>query len=196
GSFDLSYLRCLPNMAILAPSDEDECRQMLYTGFLHDGPCTVRYPRGTGPGVEPRQSMSELPWGRGELKRDGRRVALLCFGAVLPAALDAAEELDASVANMRFIKPLDETLIETLAQRHELLVTVEDNAVMGGAGSAVNECLARIAPGTTVLNLGLPDRYQDHGSREQLLSEAGLDAAGIVGSVSALLTGSQPGSAA
>lgn len=188
GSFDLSYLRCLPNLTIMAPADENECRRMLTTGFRLDGPAAVRYPRGKGPGVAVQPELDALPVGRGEWRREGRGVALLCFGAVLPAALEAGEALDATVINMRFVKPLDETLIEETARNHDLLVTLEDNAVAGGAGSGVNETLSRLGLPVAVLNLGLPDRFQDHGSREELLSEAGLDTAGILAAVRQRLT--------
>jgi 1-deoxy-D-xylulose-5-phosphate synthase len=183
GSFDLTYLRCIPNMVVMAPADENECRQMLYTGFLHDGPAAVRYPRGSGPGVELEEAMSELPLGRGELRRQGQGVALLAFGSMLAPALEAAQTLDATVANMRFVKPLDTELIEGLAAEHELLVTVEENAVMGGAGSAVNECLAAAGLTVPVLNLGLPDRFIEHGGREELLAGCGLNGPGIVDAV-------------
>ncbi|MEJ2630362.1 MAG: 1-deoxy-D-xylulose-5-phosphate synthase [Acidihalobacter sp.] len=179
GSFDLSYLRCVPNMLVMAPADENECRQMLYTGFLHDGPAAVRYPRGKGPGTEVQEEMQALPIGRGECLRQGCEVALLCFGAPLAAVREVAEALDATVVNMRFVKPLDEELVLKMAAEHRLLVTVEDNAIAGGAGSAVNECLAAHGCSVETLNLGLPDRFLEHGSREELLAEAGLDAAGI-----------------
>ncbi|WP_455385303.1 1-deoxy-D-xylulose-5-phosphate synthase [Acidihalobacter prosperus] len=183
GSFDLSYLRCVPNMVVMAPADENECRQMLYTGFLHDGPAAVRYPRGKGPGTEVQEEMQALPIGRGECLRQGREVALLCFGAPLAAAREVAQTLDATLVNMRFVKPLDEELVLKMAGEHRLLVTVEDNVVAGGAGSAVNECLAAHGRSTEVLNLGLPDRFLEHGSREELLAEAGLDVAGIQAAV-------------
>jgi 1-deoxy-D-xylulose-5-phosphate synthase len=179
GSFDLSYLRCVPNMLVMAPADENECRQMLYTGFLHDGPAAVRYPRGKGPGTEVQEEMQALPIGRGECLRQGHEVALLCFGAPLATVREVAEALDATVVNMRFVKPLDEELVLKMADEHRLLVTVEDNAIAGGAGSAVNECLAAHGCSVETLNLGLPDRFLEHGSREELLAEAGLDAAGI-----------------
>ena len=185
GSFDLSYLRCIPNIVIMTPADENECRQMLYTGFVHDGPAAVRYPRGRGPGVAVEPSMTALPVGRGERRRTGRGIAILAFGALLDQALAAGETLDASVANMRFVKPLDVALVQELAQTHDLLVTVEDNAVMGGAGSAVNETLAALGLSTPVLNLGLPDCFLDHGSRDELLAEAGLDAAGLCRAITA-----------
>ncbi len=188
GSFDLTYLRCIPGMVIMTPSDENETRQMLYTGFQHCGPAAVRYPRGTGPGVEIEQDMLELPLGRGRLMREGSGVAILNFGALLPAAMEVAEQLDASVADMRFVKPLDEDMIARLAAGHELLVTVEENSVHGGAGSGVNEFLNRSAITLPVLNLGLPDRFVEHGKPAAMLSECGLDAAGIRQSIEARLT--------
>ncbi len=183
GSFDLSYLRCVPNMVVMAPADEDECRQMLYTGFLHPGPAAVRYPRGRGPGVPVRAPMRALEVGRAELRRRGHRVAILAFGCMLAPALEAGGRLDATVVNMRFVKPLDEDLVLRLAGEHQLLVTVEDNAVSGGAGSAVNECLAAGGMLVPLMNLGLPDQFLEHGSREQLLAECGLDSGGIVQTV-------------
>ncbi len=184
GSFDLSYLRCIPNLVVMCPADENQCRQMLYTGFLHDGPAAVRYPRGTGPGADIQQEMQALPIGRGAVVRQGGSgLAILAFGSPLNAALEAAEGLDATVADMRFVKPLDEALIDRLAAEHDLLVTVEDNVVAGGAGSAVGEYLARVGRPTALLHLGLPDRFMAHGSREELLAEAGLDAAGITRSI-------------
>lgn len=179
GSFDLSYLRCLPNMLIMAPADENETRQMLTTGFLHDGPAAVRYPRGTGPGVAVEPELETLPIGKGVVTRQGGKVAILCFGTLHANASLAAEALDATVANMRFVKPLDEALVRELATSHDLLVTVEENAVMGGAGSAVNEFLATEGILKPVLNLGLPDRYVEHAKPEEMLVECGLDAAGI-----------------
>lgn len=187
GNFDLSYLRCVPNLVIMAPSDENECRQMLYTGFLHDGPAAIRYPRGKGPGEAVQQSMQALPLGQGEQRRSGEGVAILAFGSTLEPALTAAETLNASVANMRFVKPLDEELILKLADSHDLLITVEDNVVMGGAGSAVNECLAKHHRRVPIVNMGLPDHFQSHGSREQLLAEANLDSDGIIKTVETLL---------
>lgn len=187
GSFDLSYLRCVPNLVVMAATDENECRQMLYTGYLHDGPAAVRYPRGTGPGITVKKKMTALPIGRGELRRTGHSVAILAFGAALKPALDAGEQLDASVANMRFVKPLDKSLILQLADEHDLLVTVEDNVVMGGAGSAVNECLAENDRQIPIKNIGLPNRFLDHGSREELLAEAGITCEGIIGQVEGLL---------
>ncbi|WP_268238364.1 1-deoxy-D-xylulose-5-phosphate synthase [Silvimonas iriomotensis] len=179
GSFDYSFLRCIPNMAILAPGDENECRQMLYTAFLHDGPTAVRYPRGSGIGATVQEEMTALPWGKGEIRRKGSKVAILSFGTRLGAALHAGEALDATVANMRFVKPLDDALVAELAASHDLIVTVEDNAIMGGAGSAVLESLS--AQGITVqtLLLGLPDSYVEHGEQNQLLADCGLDGAGV-----------------
>lgn len=179
GSFDLSYLRCLPNMLIMAPADENETRQMLTTGFLHDGPAAVRYPRGTGPGVPIEPELESLPIGKGVITRQGKDVAILCFGTLHANALQAAEILNASVANMRFVKPLDVELIRQLAGSHQLLVTLEENAVMGGAGSAVSEWLAAERFSVPVLNLGLPDRYVEHAKPAEMLAECGLDASGI-----------------
>jgi len=183
GAFDYAYLRTVPNLTVMAPADENECRQMLYTAFMLDGPAAVRYPRGSGPGVAPAKEMQALPLGRGELRREGRRIALLAFGAMLRPALEAAAELDATVANMRFVKPLDLELLRRLAQTHELLVTVEEHQVMGGAGSAVCEALADMGLDRRVLLLGLPDRFIDHGDPAALLASVGLDAAGIVKSI-------------
>ena len=185
GSFDLSFLRCIPNMLLMAPADEAECRRMLSTGFRHEGPAAVRYPRGSGLGVDAGDSLDTLPIGKGELVREGSDVAILSFGSLLGPALEAAEALGASAANMRFIKPLDEELVMQLASTHRLLVTLEDNVIMGGAGSAVNELLHRNECHTPVLNLGLPDSYIEQGSREQLLVLCGLDRDGIVRAVSA-----------
>lgn len=185
GAYDLSFLRCIPNMAVLTPSDENECRQMLYTAFLHDGPTAVRYPRGGGSGTLPEDCMQALPFGRGEIRRQGLGGAMLVFGTPLAAALKAAEALDLTVANMRFVKPLDEALVVELAQQHDWLVTVEENAVMGGAGSAVLECLAAKGIAKPVLQIGLPDRFVEHGEQAELWSECGLDAAGIESAIRA-----------
>lgn len=187
GSFDLSYLRCVPNLIIMTPSNEDECRQMLYTGFHHDGPAAVRYPRGKGPGVEIDENMEALPIGRGKIIREGQEVALLCFGSPLAAAGEAAERLDAGLVNMRFVKPLDQTLLDDLASRYSLLVTLEDGVIAGGAGSAVNEYLAMRGHNTRTLNLGHPDHFFEHASREELLSESDLDAEGIERQIKARL---------
>ena len=187
GSFDLSFLRAIPNMVIMAPADENECRQMLTTGYQFNGPAAVRYPRGQGPGVEIDTSLTPVPFGKGKIERQGQRIAFLSFGCLLPEALAAAEHYDASVANMRFIKPLDDKLLLELAASHDLLVTLEDNAVMGGAGSAVNESLAAHRKLIPVLNLGLPDRFQEHGTREELLTDAGLDSNAIIAAVDAYM---------
>jgi 1-deoxy-D-xylulose-5-phosphate synthase len=183
GAFDLSYLRCVPGITVMAPADENECRQMLYTGFLMDTPAAVRYPRGSGPGVAVEKEMRALPVGKAEVRREGRRVAILAFGTVLKSALEAGEELDATVVNMRFVKPLDDALVQGLARSHALLVTVEDNVVMGGAGSAVAESIAAAGQAVPMLHLGLPDRFIDHGDQNQLLALAGLNKDGIVASI-------------
>ena len=179
GSFDLSYLRCIPNMLVMAPADENECRQMLSTGHRYEGPAAVRYPRGTGPGVAVQPSLDTLPLGKAELRRRGNRIALLCFGTLLANAQAVAEELGLSLVNMRFVKPLDRDLVLELAKTHEGFVTIEDNAIMGGAGAGVAELLAAEGIPVPILHLGLPDSYLEHASREQLLAEAGLDASGI-----------------
>ena len=189
GSYDLSYLRCIPNMTVMAPSDEDECRQMLYTAFQLNTPSAVRYPRGCGPGVAISQQMRALPVGKGELRRAGKRVAILAFGSVLAPALAAAEQLDASVANMRFVKPLDAELVLRLAREHELLVTVEENTVQGGAGSAVAECLQQHGVIVPLLQLGLPDSFIEQGEHAQMLADCGLDAAGLTASIKKRLNG-------
>jgi 1-deoxy-D-xylulose-5-phosphate synthase len=187
GAFDLSYLRCLPNMAVMTPADENECRQMLTTAFRLDQPSAVRYPRGGGPGVAVRPGLEPLAFGKGEVRRTGRRVAILAFGTLLKPALEAGDALDATVVNMRFVKPLDAELAARMAREHELVVTVEENTVMGGAGSAVAEALSAAAIATPVLRLGLPDRFVDHGDQGQLLATVGLDAAGIAAAVRARL---------
>ncbi len=179
GSFDLSYLRCIPNMLVMAPADENECRQLLSTGFRHPGPAAVRYPRGSGPGVPVQPSLDGLPVGKAQLRRRGAGIALLAFGAIVPAADAVAMELGLSCANMRFVKPLDRDLVLELARSHDGLVTLEDNAVMGGAGSAVAELLQAEGVDVPLLQLGLPDAWLEHASREDLLAQAGLDVAGI-----------------
>ena len=183
GSFDFSYMRCIPNMVIMAAGDENECRQMLYTGFLHDGPVSVRYPRGKGPGVDVEQEMTAIPIGTADLKREGKNIAILAFGAMLTPALEAGEELDATVVNMRFVKPLDKEMIIKMADTHEILVTLEDNVVAGGAGSAILECLQTHQILIPTLNLGLPDQYIEQGSREECLSDAGLDTENIIANI-------------
>lgn len=183
GNLDLSYLRCVPNMVVMAPADEDECRKMLSTGHRYEGPAAVRYPRGTGPGTTIQPGLDTLPIGKAELRRQGSRIALLAFGAIVPAAEAVAAELGLTVVNMRFVKPLDRALILELARTHEGFVTLEDNVVAGGAGSGVAELLAAEGIVLPVLHLGLPDEFQHHASREQLLAEAGLDVASIRASV-------------
>ncbi|HAF54335.1 MAG TPA: 1-deoxy-D-xylulose-5-phosphate synthase [Thauera sp.] len=183
GAFDLSYLACIPNMVVMAPADENECRQMLYTAVQHPGPTAVRYPRGGGTGAFPQAEMRALPVGKGEVLRRGKGVALLAFGSLVPVAREVGEAIDASVANMRFIKPLDEALIAELAATHELLVTVEENAVIGGAGAEVARVVDGLAQRPRVLRLGLPDHFIDHGDQAQLLASVGLDKAGILASI-------------
>ena len=180
GAYDFSFLRCLPNMVVMAPADENECRQMLYTGFLLDQPATVRYPRGGGPGVEAQEQMTAIPLGKGERRRQGRKIAILAFGAMLQPALEAGDELDATVVNMRFVKPLDQELILQLADEHELLVTVEENVIQGGAGSAVNEYLASRGVAQFIVNYGLPDRLIQHGSQQDMLNDAKLTKEGLL----------------
>ncbi|MCI0655108.1 MAG: 1-deoxy-D-xylulose-5-phosphate synthase [Methylococcaceae bacterium] len=187
GSFDYTYMRCLPNLLIMAPADENECRQMLYTGYLHEGPASVRYPRGKGPGVPVEKSMQPLPIGKAQIRREGRRIALLGFGCMVQEALEAAETLDATVVNMRFVKPLDGAILLRLVESHDIFVTLEDNAIAGGAGSAVNEFLQSRQVMIPTLNIGLPDRFIDHGSREECMSDAELDAAGVLNSIQVYL---------
>lgn len=200
GNLDLSFLRCVPNMVVMAPSNEAECRQMLSTGLQHPGPAAVRYPRGTGTGVAAGTDLSTLPIGKGELRLQGSRIALLAFGSTVAAAEQVGRELGLSVVNMRFIKPLDRELVLAVAAQHEGLVTIEDNVVAGGAGSGVGELLNAEGVLRPILHLGLPDSYQHHASREDLLAEAGIDAAGIRAAVlkrwPQLATGTPPLSAA
>ena len=191
GAYDIAYLRCIPNMSVLTPSDENECRQALYTAFLQNHPVAVRYPRGSGAGVEVRKAMTELPFGKGEIRRRGSRIAILAFGTLLHPALAAAEALGATVANMRFVKPLDAELVAELARTHEALVTVEEGCAMGGAGSAVLEALAAAGIEVPVLTLGLPDQFVEHGDPAKLLAICGLDATGIQKSIVARF-GNQP----
>jgi len=187
GAFDYAYLRTVPNLTVMAPSDENECRQMLYTGFRLDSPAAVRYPRGAGTGAAIEPQMQALPVGKGEVRREGRRIALLAFGSMLKPALEAAETLDATVANMRFVKPLDVELVKRLALSHELLVTIEEHQAMAGAGSAVCEALNALGIEKRVLLLGLPDRFVEHGDPAKLLASVGLDREGILKSVAAAL---------
>ena len=194
GAFDLSYLTCIPNMLVMTPSDENECRRMLTTAYRHDGPSAVRYPRGSGPGVLPDSTLVALPLGVGEIRRrsgcdsPGRRVALLAFGSMLAPSLAAAEQLDATVANMRFVKPLDRELVATLAADHALLVSIEENTLIGGAGAEIARCLEELGLTIPLLRLGLPDRFIDHGDSAAMLAQLGLDAPGIVASVSKTLS--------
>jgi 1-deoxy-D-xylulose-5-phosphate synthase len=187
GSFDISFMRCIPNMVIMAPADENEARQMLYTGYIHPGPAAVRYPRGTGPGVTIEQTMTALPIGKGRLSRRGQQVAILNFGALLPTALSVGEELDASVADMRFIKPLDTALLDQLAADHALIATLEENAIAGGAGAGVSEYFAQRGIVVAVLHLGLPDLFIDHATHDAQIVTAGLDAATISARIKARL---------
>ena len=179
GSFDLSYLRCIPNITLMTPADEKECRLMLNTAFALSGPAAVRYPRGHGPGVEVGDSTETLPIGQAQVRRTGNKIAILAFGSMVAPAELAGEALNATVVNMRFVKPLDEAVIEKLAKDHHMLVTVEENVVAGGAGSAVNEYLVRAGIELPILNLGLPDEFPAQGSRAELLTDCGLDAEGI-----------------
>ena len=179
GAFDLAFMRTVPNLTIMVPSDENECRQMLYTGYELGTPAAVRYPRGSGTGITPQKSMSPLPIGKGKRVREGKQLALLCFGPLLKYALQAAEALDATVVDMRFVKPLDEALLCELAQNHDAFVTLEDGALMGGAGSAVGEALQRHGLLKPLLCLGLPDHFIEQGSQEEMYKELGLDSEGI-----------------
>jgi 1-deoxy-D-xylulose-5-phosphate synthase len=184
GSFDLSFLRCIPNMVIMAPADEDECRQMLYTATTVKGPAAVRYPRGAGPGTPLVQQLTALPIGRAEVRRQGRSgLALIAVGAMVAPAQRIAERLDATLVNLRFIKPLDEDLVLQIAARHSALVTLEENVVAGGAGSAIGELLASQDIQISLLQIGIPDRFIEHGSREDCLALAGLDAATLMGTI-------------
>ena len=185
GVFDLSFLRCVPNMVVMAPADERECRQMLTTAYQYAGPAAVRYPRGTGPGVAPTEALDSLAIGKAEICRHGSQVAILAFGSRLAAALQAADKIDATVVNMRFVKPLDVDVIIAMAQQHKIIVTVEENVLQGGAGSAVNEVLLQQAIDNRVINLAIPDAFIDHGDHEQQLAECGLDASGIVAAITA-----------
>ena len=191
GAFDLSYLTCIPNMVIMTPSDENECRRMLTTAYRQDAPCAVRYPRGAGTGAPIDQSLGELPLGKGLIRRKGHKVALLAFGSVLASALTAAETLDATVADMRFVKPIDQALIIELAREHSLLISIEENALIGGAGAEVARTLENAECAVRFFRLGLPDRFIEHGDQAQLLADAGLDADGIIRTVNAHFQPSQ-----
>ena len=198
GAFDLSFLRCIPNLTVMAPSDENECRQMLYTAFTLDTPTAVRYPRGSGPGVDVVKEMSAIPVARGEVRREGKRIAILAFGPMLHPALAAGAELNATVANMRFVKPVDRELAYRLATTHDLVVTVEENVVAGGAGAAVAESLAADGVAVPMLHLGLPDAFVEHGDPQLLLADCGLDAQGIARAIRERMSqaGLRPGKAA
>jgi 1-deoxy-D-xylulose-5-phosphate synthase len=188
GAFDYAFLRCIPNMTVMCPADEEECRQMLSTGLNLDGPSAVRYPRGSGPGSSVTAPLKGLPVGKGEVRRRGKKIAILAFGSMVAPALQAAEVLDATVANMRFVKPLDVDLVRSLAAEHDVLVTVEEHALSGGAGSAVCEALSAVNEDRHVLMLGLPDRFIDHGDSARLLASVGLDRDGIVKSIKAVIS--------
>jgi 1-deoxy-D-xylulose-5-phosphate synthase len=198
GAFDLSFLRCIPNMTVMAPSDENECRQMLYTAFTLSTPTAVRYPRGSGPGAEIVKEMTALPVGKGEVRREGKRVAILAFGSMLTPALAAGNELNATVANMRFVKPVDRELAYRLATTHDLVVTIEENVVAGGAGAGVAEALATDGISVPLLHLGLPDAFVEHGDPQLLLADCGLDSQGIVRAIRERMSqaGRRPGKAA
>jgi len=185
GSFDYSYLACIPNMLVMAPADENECRQMLSTGFQHPGPASVRYPRGKGPGAAVSKTLDTLPIGKGEIKHQGSRIAILAWGSMVTPAIEVGKQLNASVANMRFIKPLDEELILSLAKSHDIFITVEENVLSGGAGSAVGQFLQRQKILMPILNIGLPDSFIEQGTREELLAICGLDKAGILAQIEA-----------
>ncbi|CAA6822727.1 MAG: 1-deoxy-D-xylulose 5-phosphate synthase (EC [uncultured Thiotrichaceae bacterium] len=183
GNYDLSYLRCIPNMVVMAPTDEDECRHMLYTAYEHKGPSTVRYPRGKGIGIYPDKAMHKIAIGKAEQLLEGSDIAILLFGSLKPEAEAVAKELGATLINMRFVKPLDEEMLRQIANTHSLLVTLEDNAIQGGAGSAVNEMLQREGITTRVLNLGLPDKYVAHATREEQLVSIGLSSENILAQI-------------
>jgi 1-deoxy-D-xylulose-5-phosphate synthase len=187
GSFDLSFMRCIPNLVIMAPADENECRQMLYTGFRHQGPAAVRYPRGTGPGTEVQQEMTVIPLGQSQTLKKGGDVAILAFGSMVEPCRHVAEKIDATLINMRFVKPLDREAILSAARDHLYLVTVEENAVLGGAGSGVNETVLANGISIPILNIGLSDRFIQHGTREECLHQAGLDASGILDQITNFL---------
>ncbi|MBC7859070.1 MAG: 1-deoxy-D-xylulose-5-phosphate synthase, partial [Burkholderiaceae bacterium] len=192
GNYDIAFLRCIPNMVIMAPSDENECRKMLTTAYQYPGPAAVRYPRGAGTGAVIEKELSALEMGVGQIKREGKKIAILAFGTMVAPSVAAAGELDATVADMRFVKPLDVALVRRLAQEHDYLVTVEEGCIMGGAGAAVAEALAQEAIVKPLLMLGLPDKFIDHGDTALLLKNAGLDAAGILASIRARFAGGEP----
>ncbi|MGQ8705281.1 sodorifen biosynthesis 1-deoxy-D-xylulose-5-phosphate synthase SodB [Serratia sp. TSA_198.1] len=188
GMFDLAYLRCIPNLLLMCPADENECRQMLHTALNHHGPAAVRYPRGSGPGVLPQREMATLPLGKAQVRRIGRRIAILAFGSMVTPALEAGVRLDATVVNMRFVKPLDVGLLQRLARTHETLVTVEEGCIAGGAGSACLECLSAAGIAVNNLLLGFPDNFVEHGEPAELLATCGLDADGIENAIVSFVT--------
>ncbi len=183
GNYDISFLRCIPNMMIMVPANEDECRQMLYTAYLQDGPTAVRYPRGKGICVAPKEEMIAIEVAKALELRQGKKIALLLFGSLQSIAIEVAETLDTSLVNMRFVKPMDEAIIKKLSANHDFLVTIEDNAIQGGAGSAVNEVVMKYNLGKPVLNIGIPDSYIDHATREEQLQGLAMDTAGIIGQI-------------
>lgn len=183
GNFDLSYLRCIPNIIVMAPADENECRQMLSTAYYYPGPAAVRYPRGTGPGITINKDLCEIPIGKAQIIRNGENIAILAFGSMVHVAKLAAEKFNATLINMRFIKPLDETLLRQISENFQYLITVEENTVLGGAGSAVNEYLLKCNTNCRILNLGIPDKFIDHGNPNDMLARYGLDSAGIIRSI-------------
>ena len=186
GAYDYAYLRCIPNMVVMAPADERECRNMLYTAYMHEGPISVRYPRGAGVGVEQEEEMTALEIGKASVERNGEGTAILSFGSMLAAAMDAGERLNATVVNMRFVKPIDEELVTEITSSHDLIVTIEEHVVAGGAGSAVNEVLAKHGILTRTVNLGLPDEHVDHGVPKLVFAKYGMDADAIVQKVEAI----------
>jgi 1-deoxy-D-xylulose-5-phosphate synthase len=192
GNYDMAYLRCIPNMVIMAASDENECRQMLTTGFHYNGPAAIRYPRGAGIGAAIEQKLTAIEIGKGEIKRKGQKIAVLAFGSMVTPSLAAGEQLDATVANMRFVKPLDVELVKQLAAEHDYLVTVEEGCIMGGAGAAVAEAMAAEGIVKPLLMLGLPDKFIDHGDPAKLLASVGLDGAGIAASIKQRFANGEP----
>ncbi|MCV2504120.1 MAG: 1-deoxy-D-xylulose-5-phosphate synthase, partial [Neisseriaceae bacterium] len=183
GAYDISFLRCIPNMTIATPSDELECRLLLSTCYQQDTPSAVRYPRGTGPGVTVNNELDTLPIGKGIIRKKGKKIAILAFGTILQSAIPVAKSLNATLVDMRFVKPIDETLIIKLAKEHEYLVTLEENTIQGGAGSAVLEVLAKNKNCTPVLTLGIPDEITEHGNAKLILQDLGLDSDGIQKSI-------------
>jgi 1-deoxy-D-xylulose-5-phosphate synthase len=192
GNYDLAYLRCIPNMVVMAASDENECRQMLTTGYQYKGPAAIRYPRGAGIGAAIKQELTAIEIGKGEIKRKGQKIAILAFGSMVAPSMTAGDTLDATVANMRFVKPLDVELVRKLAAEHDYLVTVEEGAVMGGAGAAVAEAMAAEGIVKPLLMIGLPDKFIDHGDPAKLLASVGLDGAGITASIKKRFGGEEP----